>query len=93
MPKVNRKSPKENHWHTICFDCEEWSDADKCRKWLKDNDFYSDGLHTTDKYYRFVQYDIEDKEAYDLFWKTMSKDKGLYGIYAVYKKDDQEDAV
>lgn len=64
MPNVGRTAPDKTHTQSVLIDKDKYS-LTEAKKWIKDHNYYVDGLDETDKLYRFRQYDPnEDKFNY-----------------------------
>jgi hypothetical protein len=59
MPDVKRTAPAKTHVQAVLFNKSDW-DEKKAKTWLKSHDFKSDGMHITDNYIRFRQYNPEE---------------------------------
>jgi len=74
MPEVGRKAEKgKEHTQSVVFEKEAgWTKASS-RKWIKDHDYYDDGLDETETQWRWRQYDPDDSE-FDYRTQVIEKD-------------------
>jgi ATP-dependent Clp protease protease subunit len=74
MPDVGRKAETgEEHTQSVIFEKEAgWTKASS-RKWVKDHDYYDDGLDETETQFRWRQYDPDDSE-FDYRTQVIEKD-------------------
>ena len=74
MPDVGRKAETgKEHTQSVVFEKEAgWTKASS-RKWIKDHDYYDDGLDDTETQLRWRQYDPDDNE-FDYRTQVIEKD-------------------
>jgi ATP-dependent Clp protease protease subunit len=74
MPDVGRKAETgEEHTQSVVFEKEAgWTKASS-RKWVKEHDYYDDGLDETETQWRWRQYDPDDSE-FDYRTEVIVKD-------------------
>lgn len=86
MPEVKRQAPAgEQHVQSVIFVKEghDWTE-ESCRTWLKDHDYYTDGLDEADTEYRWRQY---DPQVFRFKYRRiqLSEDDGIDAILGVPK--------
>ena len=74
MPDVGRKAEKDvEHTQSVVFEIEAGWNKASTRKWVKERDYYDDGLDKTETKFRWRQYDPDDSE-FDYRAQRIEKD-------------------
>jgi DNA-dependent RNA polymerase auxiliary subunit epsilon len=77
MPDVARKTPDRSHTQSVIFNKADWTEAN-ARRWLKERDFYVDGLDETETSFRFRQFNPDPgRFTYRTVNNNMDAFKGL----------------
>ncbi len=90
MPNVDRPAPSENHTQSVLFYKNAgWTKASS-KKWVKDHDYFTDGLDETDNMFRWRQYDPDDTKFRYVTKVIEEKDKkSSIALVLAYKKGKQ----
>jgi hypothetical protein len=87
MPAVNRKAPNKTHTQSVIFNKKNWT-TEKAKSWLKSHSYISKNLDTTDNYYRFRQYDPDEKR---FNYRNKVIEKGLLFVIGFLKESKPKD--
>ena len=80
MPDVGRTAPYEKHDQSLQFKKSSWT-KESSRKWLQDNDYFTDGYDEGETIHRWRQYNPEsDRFKYRM--RNVDEDgvKAVFGI-------------
>ncbi len=76
MPSVGRSAPDKSHTQSVCFYKDAgWTEASS-RTWVKDHDYYTDGLDETDLLIRWRQYDPDDQKF--RYWNQVIEPDSIF---------------